>query len=126
MAMRRTFPWREIFSVIALALAGGCSGGGSGSSPNAAPEPPPPSAPSPPPPTVPDPPAPSPTPPPSAPTPSPPAPSPAPPPSAPVSGVITDVTFDWSSHQRLAQGSDNWPVTWSNDDHQYAVWGDGG
>lgn len=25
-----------------------------------------------------------------------------------------------------AQGSDNWPTTWSNDDNQYAMWGDGG
>ena len=40
--------------------------------------------------------------------------------------MITGVTFDTSSHRRAAQGSDNWPVTWSNDGHQYAVWGDGG
>jgi hypothetical protein len=26
----------------------------------------------------------------------------------------------------MAEGSDNWPVTWSDDDHQYALWGDGG
>jgi len=26
----------------------------------------------------------------------------------------------------MAQGSDNWPATWSDDDQQYAVWGDGG
>jgi hypothetical protein len=36
------------------------------------------------------------------------------------------VTFDWSSHRREARGSDNWPLTWADDDHQYAVWGDGG
>jgi hypothetical protein len=36
------------------------------------------------------------------------------------------VSFNWSSHRRLASGSDNFPLTWSNDDHQYAVWGDGG
>jgi hypothetical protein len=36
------------------------------------------------------------------------------------------VTFDTSSHRRLAVGSDNWPLTWSDDDNQYAVWGDGG
>jgi hypothetical protein len=36
------------------------------------------------------------------------------------------VTFDTSSHRRLANGSDNWPLTWSDDDNQYAVWGDGG
>jgi hypothetical protein len=40
--------------------------------------------------------------------------------------VITDVTFDATSHRRMAQGSDNWPATWSDDDQQYAVWGDGG
>jgi hypothetical protein len=40
--------------------------------------------------------------------------------------VITGVSFDWSSHRRLAPGSDNWPLTWSDDDEQYAVWGDGG
>lgn len=39
---------------------------------------------------------------------------------------ITGVTFDWSSHLRFAQGSDNWPATWSDDDNQYAMWGDGG
>jgi hypothetical protein len=36
------------------------------------------------------------------------------------------VTFDVSSHRRLATESDNWPLTWSDDDNQYAVWGDGG
>jgi len=36
------------------------------------------------------------------------------------------VTFDESSHRRLATESDNWPITWSDDDNQYAVWGDGG
>lgn len=39
---------------------------------------------------------------------------------------ITGVSFDWSSHRRSAEGSDNWPATWSDDDHQYAIWGDGG
>ena len=34
--------------------------------------------------------------------------------------------FNWPSHIRLASGSDNWPVTWADDDHQYVVWGDGG
>ena len=49
-------------------------------------------------------------------------------------GTITGVTFDWTSHRTsefaspsvAAQGSDNWPTTWSNDDNQYAIWGDGG
>lgn len=44
----------------------------------------------------------------------------------PKSPVIKGINFDWSSHIRLASGSDNWPVTWADDDHQYVVWGDGG
>ena len=27
---------------------------------------------------------------------------------------------------RPASGSANWPVTWSDDDNQYTIWGDGG
>jgi len=41
-------------------------------------------------------------------------------------GAITGVSFDWTSYQTMATGSDNWPTTWSNDDNQYAMWGDGG
>lgn len=44
----------------------------------------------------------------------------------PPSPVIKEVRFLWSHHQRAAPGSDNWPVTWADDDHQYAAWGDGG
>ena len=44
----------------------------------------------------------------------------------PPSSVVKGVTFEWSSHLRLATGSDNWPVTWAGDDNLYAVWGDGG
>ena len=44
----------------------------------------------------------------------------------PPSPVITDITFDLSRYRRLAPGSDNWALTWSNDDHQYTTWGDGG
>ena len=44
----------------------------------------------------------------------------------PKSPLIKDIKFDWSSHLRLATGSDNWPVTWADDDNQYVVWGDGG
>ena len=40
--------------------------------------------------------------------------------------IVTDVTFDWTTHQRLAPGSDNWPMTWADNDHQYTAWGDGG
>lgn len=42
------------------------------------------------------------------------------------SPIIDKIQFNWSSHMRFATGSDNWPVTWADDDHQYAVWGDGG
>ena len=48
------------------------------------------------------------------------------PPPYPQSELIKEVVFDWSSHQRMAPGSDNWPVTWADDDHQYTSWGDGG
>ena len=44
----------------------------------------------------------------------------------PPSPVISRITLDWSTHHRLAQGSDNWQTTWADDDHQYAAWGDGG
>ena len=44
----------------------------------------------------------------------------------PSSEVISGITFDWPSHIRLASGSDNWPITWADDDLQYTVWGDGG
>jgi hypothetical protein len=39
---------------------------------------------------------------------------------------IGSISFDFSTHNKLAPGSDNWPVTWSDDDHQYSPWGDGG
>jgi hypothetical protein len=41
----------------------------------------------------------------------------------PASPVIADLTFEWSSHERHAPGSDNWPTTWADDGHQYAAWG---
>jgi hypothetical protein len=44
----------------------------------------------------------------------------------PPSPVIARVEFDFSTHVRLAPGSDNWPVTWADDDNLYAAWGDGG
>jgi hypothetical protein len=44
----------------------------------------------------------------------------------PPSPVINGVTFDFSSRDRRAPGSDNWPITWADDGHQYAAWGDGG
>jgi hypothetical protein len=44
----------------------------------------------------------------------------------PASEVIQSVSFDRSSHRRLAPGSDNWPITSTDDAHQYTSWGDGG
>jgi hypothetical protein len=44
----------------------------------------------------------------------------------PPSPVIERVEFDFASHRRLAPGSDNWPMTWAADGHQYTAWGDGG
>lgn len=44
----------------------------------------------------------------------------------PPSPVIKEVKFLWSTHERFAQGSDNWQLTWADDNHQYAPWGDGG
>lgn len=44
----------------------------------------------------------------------------------PASREITGVAFDWSTHRRHAPGSDNFQLTWADDDHQYGWWGDGG
>lgn len=44
----------------------------------------------------------------------------------PDSPVISSVDFAWSTHNQRAKGSDNWPVTWADDNHQYTSWGDGG
>jgi hypothetical protein len=44
----------------------------------------------------------------------------------PASPVITGILFDFDSTKTLAAGSDNWPVTWADDGHQYTSWGDGG
>lgn len=44
----------------------------------------------------------------------------------PASNVITGITFDLSSRKTLAPGSDNWAITWADDDNQYTTWGDGG
>jgi hypothetical protein len=47
-------------------------------------------------------------------------------PAYPYSKCIVKTEFDWSSHIRLAPGSDNWPITWAADGNQYTAWGDGG
>ena len=44
----------------------------------------------------------------------------------PKSDYITDITYDWTTHILLASGSDNWPTTLADNDHQYSAWGDGG
>jgi hypothetical protein len=43
----------------------------------------------------------------------------------PPSSVIRGLDIDFSTHRREAQESDNWPLTWADDDHQYTSWGDG-
>ena len=40
--------------------------------------------------------------------------------------AVDAIYFDWSTYHQLAPGSDNWPLTWCEDDHQYTSWGDGG
>jgi hypothetical protein len=42
------------------------------------------------------------------------------------SPVIERVEFDFKTHKRMAQGSDNWPTTWADDGYLYSAWGDGG
>jgi hypothetical protein len=44
----------------------------------------------------------------------------------PASRFICGVGFQKSGHRRQAPGSDNWPVTWADDNNQYTAWGDGG
>jgi hypothetical protein len=40
--------------------------------------------------------------------------------------MINSISFDFSTLDRRAPGSDNWAITWADDDHQYTTWGDGG
>ena len=42
------------------------------------------------------------------------------------SPVIKEIRFDWTTHRREAQGSDNFQLTWADDGHLYGAWGDGG
>ncbi len=44
----------------------------------------------------------------------------------PDSPLISDVDINWSTYIKKAPGSDNWPLTWAEDNHQYSSWGDGG
>jgi len=43
----------------------------------------------------------------------------------PPSKIISGIQIDWTTHQRHALGSDNFQLTWADDDHQYGIWGDG-
>ncbi|MCA9218844.1 MAG: DUF4185 domain-containing protein, partial [Planctomycetales bacterium] len=42
------------------------------------------------------------------------------------SPIISGIAFDFGTHRRLAEGSDNWPTTWADDGNLYTAWGDGG
>ena len=44
----------------------------------------------------------------------------------PKSQTIHGIKLDWASHKRMAERSDNWPITWANSNNQYTTWGDGG
>jgi len=44
----------------------------------------------------------------------------------PSSSYITGIEFDLDTRHTEAPGSDIWPITWADDDHQYAAFGDGG
>jgi hypothetical protein len=44
----------------------------------------------------------------------------------PPSPEIATLTFDTATKRTLANGSDNWAITWAEDGHQYTTWGDGG
>ncbi|MBN2450496.1 MAG: serine hydrolase [Lentisphaeria bacterium] len=47
-------------------------------------------------------------------------------PPYPPSPVIAGIRWASPEHiLRLAPGSDNWPLTWADDDHQYTAYGDG-
>ena len=43
----------------------------------------------------------------------------------PQSRIISGIQIDWTTHRRHAPGSDNFQLTWADDDHQYGIWGDG-
>jgi hypothetical protein len=44
----------------------------------------------------------------------------------PRSSFIPGMELDMSTRRREAPGSDIWPITWADDGHQYAAFGDGG
>lgn len=44
----------------------------------------------------------------------------------PKSSLMKGINLDWPTHRRSAPGSDNFQLTWADDDHLYGAWGDGG
>lgn len=44
----------------------------------------------------------------------------------PQSSLVQGIELAFSTHHRAAQGSDNFPFTWADDDALYTAWGDGG
>ncbi len=46
--------------------------------------------------------------------------------SHPPSTFVVGIEFDLGSMVTLAEGSDNWAITWSKDGSQFTTWGDGG
>ena len=46
--------------------------------------------------------------------------------SYPPSEILSGLDIDWSTRISLAPGSGDWGITWADDDHQYAPWGNGG
>jgi len=44
----------------------------------------------------------------------------------PNSSFFSGITWHYGTQEDAAPGSDQWPVTWADDGHLYACWGDGG
>ena len=44
----------------------------------------------------------------------------------PPSPLLSGLDWHWETYRHAAHGSDLWPVTWADDNHLYAAWGDGG
>jgi len=40
----------------------------------------------------------------------------------PDSSIIDCFVLDWATRKRFAQGSDNFQLTWAQDDHLYGAW----
>lgn len=47
-------------------------------------------------------------------------------PPYPRSPALGPPILDWRTHRRDAPGSDNWQLTWADDNNLYGAWGDGG